>query len=485
MIPVLGVPYINRPDLMTAMIESIDEPIGRLVIIDNSVDGWAEKAGWIKDRFPDSVVLWPRHNLGVGASWNLIVKATPRSPWWAIVNADIAFAPGDLKSLVRAMDTQAIAMLFSMAAFAFSADAIASVGLFDENFVPAYCLAPETPVLTDDLRWVPIGGLRVGDGLVGVDEYAGQRYGSRAYRPSVVTGISGRMAQSVRMRMSDGREMVCSMDHKWLAKSPARTMAWRWMKASRLGAGYHLAAPLDVWQDDRSYEAGWLTGIIDGEACLHLGRLRAIDIAQKEGLVLDRIRTTLDMLGVPFTWRVRSDNSVAVVEISNRRYVMQLLGRLRPVRLMPRGQLLWDGAHIRSPNHPVRLTIESIKPVGLTEVVSLETSTRTFIANGAVSHNCEDNDWVYRSQLAGIHIEPLPAGYTHFASATIKSDLGLWAQNGRTYPRNVAYYIQKWGGEMGREVFSTPFNAGGSPAAWTLDLRRLAELTWEQGGSNG
>ena len=33
-----------------------------------------------------------------------------------------------------------------------------------------YCLDPSTPVLTDDLRWVEVGKLEVGDRLAGFDE---------------------------------------------------------------------------------------------------------------------------------------------------------------------------------------------------------------------------------------------------------------------------------------------------------------------------
>jgi hypothetical protein len=34
-IPVLGIPILSRPDDLTAMLASVDEPVGRLVIIDN------------------------------------------------------------------------------------------------------------------------------------------------------------------------------------------------------------------------------------------------------------------------------------------------------------------------------------------------------------------------------------------------------------------------------------------------------------------
>ena len=41
-------------------------------------------------------VIQPGHNLGVAASWNLGIKATPLADWWLICNSDIKFGPGDL-----------------------------------------------------------------------------------------------------------------------------------------------------------------------------------------------------------------------------------------------------------------------------------------------------------------------------------------------------------------------------------------------------
>ncbi len=91
---------------------------------------------------------------------------------------------------------------------------------------------------------------------------------------------------------------------------------------------------------------------------------------------------------------------------------------------------------------------------------------------------CEDNDFIYRCRLLGQHIEFLPASYDHYGSATIKnSDTMRW-NNDRTYPLNVEYYQSKWGGLMHQEVFKTPFDRGGSPADWTLDIERLSRQMW-------
>lgn len=135
MIPVLGVPYLNKPELLTRMLASVDVPVETTVVIDNSAT--AELAGL---DWPATRLMTMRHNLGVAASWNLIIKTTPMAPWWLIVNSDVRFAPGDLARLADAMETcDGLVLGNGFSAFGISRQAVAAVGWFDENFVPAYC----------------------------------------------------------------------------------------------------------------------------------------------------------------------------------------------------------------------------------------------------------------------------------------------------------------------------------------------------------
>jgi GT2 family glycosyltransferase len=92
----------------------------------------------------------------------------------------------------------------------------------------------------------------------------------------------------------------------------------------------------------------------------------------------------------------------------------------------------------------------------------------------------EDNDWSYRARLLGVHIEQVDGDFEHDGSATIKNDDGYRAENARTFPLNERYYERKWGGSVGHEVYTTPFNQGGSPRDWTLDMTRLANQAWKE-----
>lgn len=125
MIPVLIVPCL-RADLVERMVASVDVPVGRWIILANGAEVKA----------PGTVHL--PANLGVAASWNLGMKLSADAPWWFITNDDIVFAPGDLARLCDAMTDGELVTLDGFAAFGISRDTVERVGLFDENYMPAY-----------------------------------------------------------------------------------------------------------------------------------------------------------------------------------------------------------------------------------------------------------------------------------------------------------------------------------------------------------
>lgn len=138
MIPVLAIPALNRPDLLIECLRSIDEPVERLVVIDNS--GTGELGDVASQVRRDVLIVDPPSNLGVAASWNFAIRSTPDALWWCIANADVKFAPGDLARLAECMsESPMVATLIEFGAFGINGAAIERVGWFDENFVPIYC----------------------------------------------------------------------------------------------------------------------------------------------------------------------------------------------------------------------------------------------------------------------------------------------------------------------------------------------------------
>ena len=138
-IPAIIVPTFNQPDRLKALIDSIDHPVSKVVVVDNG-DRIDPMIGG-RNLYPFQVrVIQPGHNLGVAASWNLGIKATIHAPWWLVSNDDIIFGPGDLARWDERVEARACLMylMLGMAVFAATPPLIQRVGWFDEAFVNAY-----------------------------------------------------------------------------------------------------------------------------------------------------------------------------------------------------------------------------------------------------------------------------------------------------------------------------------------------------------
>jgi len=137
MIPVLVCPVLSRFDLLERMIASIDHPVGRLVIVDNSCTGYQPSRG---------EVIRPITGLGYPGGINAGILQTPDVPWWAWANNDIEFGPGDLAHIAEVMDSATgpthltgTDRRLRNAYGAMNAACIDAVGLFDDwAFYPIY-----------------------------------------------------------------------------------------------------------------------------------------------------------------------------------------------------------------------------------------------------------------------------------------------------------------------------------------------------------
>lgn len=139
MIPVMVVPILTRPELLDEMLDSVDYPVGTLVVIDNghALPGDFAHRDWALSAY----VLRMPSNLGVATSWNLGIKATPHAPWWLIANFDVTWPAGSLAQY----DTEDASQVLRLAhasppwcAFSIGQDVVHQVGLFDEFIHPAY-----------------------------------------------------------------------------------------------------------------------------------------------------------------------------------------------------------------------------------------------------------------------------------------------------------------------------------------------------------
>lgn len=266
-----------------------------------------------------------------------------------------------------------------------------------------YCLAPGTRVLRTDMTWEAIEKLQVGDELVGFDEslgrdnvVAGNRNVSGALMaPAVVLGVKRLMRPGVRITTERG-SVVASIEHRWVArpthKSPKGRPSgpFRWVESGDLD-GCEIGFAVEPWEIDYTYDGAYMAGLLDGEGWARMNRIGTkrnggAGVAQKRGVVLDEMRRILTETGVRFTER-ESSSGVISLETKGKWQTLRMLGMFRPRRLVPRMQGFWEGASLSGITSPPARVL-SVEPLGEIEVIAVETSTRTFIAEGFFSHNC-------------------------------------------------------------------------------------------------
>ena len=134
MIPVLAIPVLNRYDLLDQNLETIDYPIGEILIINNGKEKYEPKRKDLNVR-----VLNLPSNLGMSGSWNLTIKLYPHENYWMFSSADTHWIPGSLKQLHNISNENHLVMTTeAWSAFSIGSSIIREVGLFDEYFYPIY-----------------------------------------------------------------------------------------------------------------------------------------------------------------------------------------------------------------------------------------------------------------------------------------------------------------------------------------------------------
>ena len=272
------------------------------------------------------------------------------------------------------------------------------------GLVAGSCLTPDHKVLTADLRYVPLGDVRVGDKLVSFDEQLkGQRY--RRYRTGTVEAVKRDVAQCFRVVLDTGKEFKVTGDHYWLTRVGGPTAvrvgeSYLWRQTSQLRVGTRIPRPLDEWETDDSRDGGYLSGIYDGEGSLYAretnaegGAVMQLSFAQRPGLVLDEcLRILSGRLGMSCLTHT-NQNGVSSVRIKGGAVkCARLLGALRPVRLLAkfRPELLGS---LRSAEDS---RVVSIEPIGEKEIVRIAIDHKTMIVEGYPHHNCYLHDEEYR-----------------------------------------------------------------------------------------
>ena len=346
--------------------------------------------------------------------------------------------------------------------------------VFAYKAVNYFCVTPDTLILTEDLRHVRAEEIRVGDGVVGFDEYSrdsrGRGTGKRFFRHATVTNADVTYKESVEIRTSDGKVTTCSDDHRWLVRSPGRQPRLAWVESKDLTPDMQLLS-LGTWDTADTRDGGYLAGLYDGEGCLTnrttTGRPTNLLFSQNKGAVMDGFLEAMDRLGLTYSYVPKAPGSTSTtdtVRVSGLARMMRTIGTLRPERFIARARDLYDGAEL----HTTRMMdgtphVVSVTPVGKRKVLAIGTTTRTLVANGYLSHNCQGSaysvlsDTIVRLERAGLGDSIHLALHDELVVDTEAAE--AVAEIMRTPPE----FLQKWtGGRV--PVFKTDTNDMGT--AW-------------------
>lgn len=265
------------------------------------------------------------------------------------------------------------------------------------------CLCPGTKVLCADLVWRPIEKLYEGQEIVGFGEQlSGMGKGRTSHFEKAVVNHLGRKTLPVYEITTQYGKTLASKGHLWARDRSQR----EWARTDELKVGDRLASFGAPWEQDQSWEGGWLAGFFDGEGTLRANgeqQVHEISVNQVVGQTADFNRQMLEKLSFNFyelPCKRSKDHWQDQIHFRLTGYdALRLLGSLRPQRLLSKAESLWNGRSTKRIGDPT-VKVLGIKYVGFREVVTIGTSSKTLVADGLLSHNSVGKTFIVLKAIA-------------------------------------------------------------------------------------
>lgn len=249
-----------------------------------------------------------------------------------------------------------------------------------------YCLAPHTKVLTEEFIWKEIKDIRVGETLIGFPEQD-RIHDAATFQPSSVEKTKRLRKDCLEILTTEG-VVRCSKDHMWKVSTGTSPLMWK--RSDELQVGWNFSKVMEVWDTPQSIEAGWMAGFLDGEGYLSNGS--QIGVGQNADgdnkVCYEKALKMFDQYLVNTENRINKSRRCYKIRPAGLRTGWQAVGVFQPDRLKAKLKRSYMNTSIRSKRNR-KVEILEIRDIGIQEVVAIQTSTKTFLAEGFLSHNCQ------------------------------------------------------------------------------------------------
>ncbi len=266
------------------------------------------------------------------------------------------------------------------------------------------CFSPEMKVLTADFKWKKIEEIQIGDKLVACDEFSvgktkSGKKSTRKFRTAIVEEKKEFYKKTYEILFDNGAILKVTPDHRMLCKKRGSTdQEWRHVYDLKINDEVRCVIRPPNY-DCETYEDGWIAGIIDGEGSCRRNGAKRLSIHQVNGPILNKIKDYFIKINMPYKEVIdnrQSGNSsklgnkpVHRIDIHRMPYLMELFARCRPIRFTNEEWHIGQELPGKSAQEGVKswAKVISIKPLEDQRVIDIQTSEKTFICEGLVSHN--------------------------------------------------------------------------------------------------
>lgn len=249
-----------------------------------------------------------------------------------------------------------------------------------------YCIDPNTKILTTDLTWETAENIKIGTEIIGFPEKFDI---NNKFCKSYVLGKQEYEQDRYYIETEDSY-IICSENHKFpitrfvLNKNKKIGHWYRfWVEAKDLIVGDNFIFLVEPWDVRKDHDAGYIAGLLDGEGWV---TKRTVGFCQNPGDILNYYKNFIkNELGISkYTYTLPKCKAVGITT-NGRRQSLKLLGIIRPKRLLPKANIIWEG--LRTWHKTSQSPIKKIEKIGKGKTIGIQTTTGTFVANGFLSHN--------------------------------------------------------------------------------------------------